>query len=139
ERQPFDGSPAAERMIALLERVEPADGRAADRPTNWVSPKLEVGVRPGGGRGLFARAPIDRDELVAVWGGEIADWDAVMALPDRARELTVQVEEGLYLVPTRPVDAGDFLNHSCAPNAGMRGQVAVVAMRPIERGDELCI
>lgn len=32
-----------------------------------------------------------------------------------------------------------FLNHSCAPNVGVRGNVLFVAMRPIAAGEELTI
>ena len=31
-----------------------------------------------------------------------------------------------------------FINHSCDPNVGFRGQVVYVAMRPIRAGEELC-
>lgn len=31
-----------------------------------------------------------------------------------------------------------YLNHSCQPNLGLRGNVIIVAMRDIEAGEELC-
>ena len=34
---------------------------------------------------------------------------------------------------------GDFLNHSCEPNAGFKGQIAIVAMRDIGSGEQITI
>jgi hypothetical protein len=31
-----------------------------------------------------------------------------------------------------------FINHSCDPNVGFRGQVVYIAMRDIAAGEELC-
>jgi len=30
------------------------------------------------------------------------------------------------------------VNHSCDPNCGMSGQIALVALRPLEPGEEIC-
>jgi len=50
----------------------------------------------------------------------------------------IQVEEGIYLIPTRTGDPGDYFNHSCNPNAGMNGQICLVAMHDIKKDDEIC-
>src|SRR5690606_33853967 len=33
---------------------------------------------------------------------------------------------------------GDFVNHSCEPNAGLLGQIGLVAMRAIAAEEEIC-
>ncbi|WP_345325886.1 SET domain-containing protein [Candidatus Villigracilis proximus] len=38
----------------------------------------------------------------------------------------------------RPIGEGDYVNHSCNPNAGLSGQIGLVAMRDIEIGEEVC-
>ena len=36
-------------------------------------------------------------------------------------------------------EPADYINHSCNPNAGMRGQICIVAMRDIAPGEEITI
>ena len=80
---------------------------------------------------------IKKGELVAVFGGVVYEWDAFIHLPDRERSLCIQVEDRLFLVP-RPIGEGDYVNHSCNPNAGLSGQIGLVAMRDIKIGEEVC-
>jgi uncharacterized protein len=42
------------------------------------------------------------------------------------------------LVSQEIPEVGDFVNHSCAPNAGLAGQMALVALRSIRAGEEVC-
>jgi hypothetical protein len=51
--------------------------------------------------------------------------------------LCLQVEDRHFLVP-RPIGEGDYVNHSCNPNAGLSGQIGLVAMRDIKIGEEVC-
>src|SRR5438105_8899772 len=81
--------------------------------------------------------PIAHGELVAVWGGDVVTFDALEALNRIRQRYSVQVEEDLYLVTTRDNDPTDYINHSCAPNLGMSGQIALVAMRDIAPGQEV--
>jgi hypothetical protein len=108
-----------------------------DQPTSYYSPKLEGKVRAPGDRGLFAREPIQAGEMLTVWGGEICTYDALVRLSPEQRRLSVQVEEGLYLVSTHD-GPGDWVNHSCDPNAGLNGQIVLVALRDILPGEEIC-
>jgi hypothetical protein len=39
----------------------------------------------------------------------------------------------------REPETADFLNHCCEPNAGMSGQLALVALRDIAPGEEVCL
>jgi len=108
------------------------------QPSSYLSSKLEG--RPmadGSGSGIFALNPIKKGELVAVFGGVVYEWDAFIHLPDRDRSLCIQVEDRHFLVP-RPIGEGDYVNHSCNPNAGLSGQIGLVAMRDIKIGEEVC-
>jgi len=89
-------------------------------------------------RGLYAMQDIPADRLVAVWGGRIVRRADLEHLTAEERSLTLQVEEGLYLAPAGDSDPADFVNHSCAPNAGLRGQICLVTMRPVKAGEEIC-
>jgi hypothetical protein len=104
----------------------------------YISPKLEpVNLPAKGGYGLVAREPIAADERLLVWGGVVMDADRLAALSAIQRRRSVQIDEGLYLVTPTLDEPADFINHSCDPNAGIRGQVVVVAMRDITPGEEV--
>lgn len=49
----------------------------------------------------------------------------------------MQVEEELYLTSITLGEQPDYINHSCDPNAGLSGQISVVAMRDIAKGEEV--
>ncbi|HTO09897.1 MAG TPA: SET domain-containing protein [Myxococcota bacterium] len=107
-------------------------------PTSYHSPKLEGRRIAGkGGRTLVAREPIAADEVLVVFGGEVVPAGRLEALSPAQRLLTLQVEEDLYLVSGHDGPA-DWVNHSCAPNSGLRGQIVLVAMRALEPGEEIC-
>jgi hypothetical protein len=107
--------------------------------TSFLSPKLETRPRADiNGMGVFANQPISVGELLTVWGGRIMDLDALNQLPGEIVILSIQVEEGLYLAPTIPPEEADYFNHSCDPNAGLSGQIALVALRDIAAGEEIC-
>ena len=87
-----------------------------------------------GGKAVYARDLIEPGELIAVWSGRIISTEALDELPEEIRRHTVQVEEGLYLASLSPDEPPDFINHSCEPNAGLDGQVAIVALHRIQPG-----
>lgn len=138
--QPFDNTPAAHRMIVVLQKQHTASLAAVDeRRTSYLSPKLEVRPTPlKGDFGVFAREPIEVGEIVAVWGGDAMQCAQVAGLSEREQGLALQVERDLFLVSSRPAEPADFVNHSCNPNAGIQGQIVLVALRPIAVDDEVC-
>ncbi len=106
--------------------------------TGFLSPKLEVRLAPEkGGYAVFAIKPIMKDEVLAVWGGQVVTLEQVLALPPHEQGHTIQIYDELYLAPMDMVEPADNVNHSCDPNAGMRGQITLVAMRPIAPGEEI--
>jgi len=104
--------------------------------SSYLSPRCESRVKPGGQRGAYARAPLAKGELIAIFGGAACTYERLMALPEDLRSLSLQVEDELFLVPGQIGD-GDYVNHSCNPNAGLSGQICVVAMRDIAAGEEV--
>jgi hypothetical protein len=82
---------------------------------------------------------IEQGELIAVWSGRIIGAHELDELPAEIRRHTVQIEEGLYLASIRAEEPPDYINHSCEPNAGLEGQIAIVALQRIQPGDEITI
>jgi uncharacterized protein len=108
--------------------------------TAYLTDKCEVQNRDvTGGKAVYARDALEPGELIAVWSGRIVTAEQLDELPPEIRRHTVQVEEGLYLASLSPDDPPDFINHSCEPNAGLDGQVAIVALHRIQPGDEITI
>ena len=65
--------------------------------------------------------------------------DEINNLPERLQEYPMQIEERFVLgsrKAQKPEDT-DFFNHSCEPNSGFRGQIFLVAMRDIEKDEEI--
>lgn len=109
------------------------------RRTHYVSPKLTRRIRPEkGGYGVFATQTVAAGELLVVWGGDIVTASELTDLSPVAQRHSIQVEENLYMVPNEMPEVGDFVNHSCSPNAGLSGQMAVVSLRVIAKGEEIC-
>lgn len=104
---------------------------------NWLSPKLARRENADkAGHGIYALVPVAAGELLAVWGGRVATTEQVAAMDDR--RYTLQVEDDLFLVPVGQVDDAELINHSCVPNAGLSGQIGLVALRDIRAGEEVC-
>ncbi|MBZ0112746.1 MAG: SET domain-containing protein-lysine N-methyltransferase [Thermoanaerobaculia bacterium] len=109
---------------------------------SWRSPKTEIRTSSTQGRGVFAIEPIPSGEIVAVKGGHIVDSRQLEALRSIVGAAEVQIADDLYLVPRTPEEHDAvmmFLNHSCQPNAGVRGNVVFVAMRTLATGEEITI
>lgn len=115
-------------------------GLVSPRSTAYLTEKCGVQNRDvTGGKAVFARNAIEPGELIAVWSGRIVSTEELDELPLDIRRHTVQVEERLYLASHGPDEGPDFINHSCEPNAGLDGQVAIVALHRIQPGDEVTI
>lgn len=107
-----------------------------EAPTSHLSPALKAeSIR--GQRGVVAARRIAAGEVVAVWGGDVVPEEQFSQLPLAQQRISVQIEEHLYLAPRKEGPA-EWVNHSCAPNAGMCGQIALVALRDIGEGEEVC-
>jgi hypothetical protein len=111
-----------------------------DHCTAYLTDKCEVQNHDiTGGKAVFARDVIEPGELIAIWSGRIVTAEELDELSEEIRRHTVQVEEGLYLASHGPDEGPDFINHSCDPNAGLEGQIALVALQRILPGEEVTI
>lgn len=90
-----------------------------------------------GGHTVVARDAISKGELIVVWSGKLVDRKELEALPATVKRYSLQVEDDHYLVSLSDCEPADYVNHSCSPNAGLCGQIALVAMRDIAAGEEV--
>jgi SET domain-containing protein len=89
--------------------------------------------------GEFALEDIKKDEIIAVFGGHIITEMEKSKLPKNIGELGLGIDDGLLIGPISvdETDDAEWFNHSCDPNSGLLGQIILVAMRDIKKGEEI--
>lgn len=127
----LDGGRAAARPVPLSRQKEP-------RPLSSMAiPTTETITSPSGERGLFATEVIRKGQIVVAFGGRAIMQPELDALAPSRRRFALQIDNGVYLYSDFD-GPGDWVNHSCAPNVGLRGQVVLVGLRDIAAGEEIC-
>lgn len=109
-------------------------------PLSFRSLKTAVQPSPIHGLGLFATAAIAAGEVVAVKGGHILTGREWARRQPSLGDAEIQIAEDLFIAPVEPDEREGgmlYLNHSCDPNVGLRGQIVFLAMRDIACGEEL--
>ncbi len=107
---------------------------------SYISPKAIVKDSPIHGKGLFAKEPIAKGEIVCVKGGYIFHRHTLRGMPDWYRAAEVPIADNLFIGPLHKDEREGsmiFSNHSCEPNIGVQGQIIFAAMHDIEAGEEL--
>ncbi len=106
---------------------------------NWVSPKVETRKSTISGKGTFTKTSIKKGELIIAWGGDIIDFNTWKKLPENVKWLDLQIDDNLVLSSRdlKNVGEGDYINHSCEPNSGIKGQIFLVTMKDINKNEEI--
>ncbi len=92
-----------------------------------LSPKVTIGFRADGQKGLFLTAAARQDEVLIAYDGPIIDH------PTR---YSVQIDDDRHIEGTAESNA--YLNHSCAPNTYVDWNgVCLRALRDAVVGEEL--
>ena len=81
-----------------------------------------------------------KGEVVAIKGGHILDRRALARVRGRIAESFIQIADGFFIGAATAAEVKRnklFINHSCAPNVGILGQIIFVAMRDVRAGEEL--
>lgn len=105
----------------------------------WMNSKLIVRDTLKYGRGTFSTQTIEKNELLFVFGGYVMTRKEEDALPVQLRDINIQIDRNLSIgvVKENQLSNADFVNHSCSPNAGIKGQISLVAMRNINNDEEI--
>ena len=109
-------------------------------PASYLSPKTRIRKSPIHGRGLFAINTIREGEIVAIKGGHILDRRTLSKVGRRIAAAYIQIDDLFYIGARREAEVARnkiFINHSCEPNLGIRGQITFVALRAIKAAEEL--
>jgi len=104
-----------------------------------TSPKLEVGKTTKYGKGVFAKGKFKKDEIITVFGGYIMSRKDELLLPSSINDNGIFISDDIVLGIKKKseIEIASYFNHSCSPNSGFKGQIFLVAMRDIEKGEEI--
>ncbi len=97
------------------------------------SPKVKIQTTKRYGRGVFANAKIRKGEAIAAFDGPIYD-DDFDAWTDDIMNHAIQIGPAVW---RDSAGIARLVNHSCNPNCGIRKRTRIVAMRTIEKGEEI--
>lgn len=109
------------------------------RTFSWMNSKLEVRKLKDYGKGVFAKKPIKKNELLSIFGGYIREIKEEESLPKDFNDNGVQIGENYVITVLKRSELEDsnFFNHSCDPNAGFCGQIFLVAMKNIGKDEQI--
>lgn len=105
---------------------------------SWLNPALEA-RDSGTGMGVFSRRSIEKDDLLTIFGGHVMPIHEEPIFPDGRSDLAMQIHDD-FVFGTKfhnELEDVDCFNHSCNPNAGIRGQIFLVAIRNIEADEQV--
>lgn len=97
------------------------------------NPKVTVSKNKFG-KCLIANSDIKKDEIIAEFDGAIHVAEKCIDLPKDIADHAVQFEEHRWK-DSRGM--ARYMNHSCDPNCGIKNLFTLVAMRDIQKGEEL--
>jgi len=108
---------------------------------SWMNPKLIVKDTEKYGKGIFTTKNIKKDDILIVMGGYVFDIEAENHLNKFNEDKPIEISEDFSLCPQKPSDMDKmpqhYVNHSCNPNTGFKGQLFMVAMKDIKKGEEI--
>lgn len=106
-----------------------------------MNPNLIVKNTNKYGKGIFAKKDIKKDEILIVMGGYIFDIDAENHLNSFNEDKPIEISESFSICPKKKSDMDKmpqhYVNHSCNPNTGFKGQLFMVAMKNIKKNEEI--
>ena len=130
----FEGPPS---RIATRIRGTVQQKRKGLVPHADDHPDVEVRRAPNGkGLGVFATRALARGSVVGRFTGEVYRSAAATRVPAVMADHCIQIGPDRYL--HAPNSLAEHINHSCAPNCGVRGLSAIVTARDVAAGEELC-
>jgi len=111
------------------------------RSFGWMNPKLEIEDTGRYGKGAFAKEDIRKGDILFVVGGYILTVEDENTFGDDLADKPMELSDYFSIGPLKPshmeLMPSHIVNHSCDPNVGFKGQVFLVAMRKIKKGEEL--
>lgn len=125
----------------LLLDVNPLPASQKWKPDMPEERNFEVGMHPveGVGKALYAKQFIAKGSYILTFCGPLVnDEEATkrdMENFGRIMGNEMQIGEDFYIYLQEP---GRLINHSCEPNAGIKNDTILTAVKDIQKGEEIC-
>ncbi len=107
----------------------------------WKSPNILIKKTKNRGLGVFANKVINKNELILVMGGYIFDIEDENNLNKFNEDKPIEISQDFSISPITIKETESMIqhsiNHSCQPNCGWKGQLFLVAMKKINKGEEV--
>jgi len=103
-----------------------------------VSPKTEIRKANIDGLGTFAKEDITKGEILFIRGGHLLKREEMFYY--KQIDGYWPITDEYFLAATNAKEFKKikiYVNHSCNPNCGLRGEITGVAMRDIKQGEEI--
>ena len=88
------------------------------------------------GKGIFALKPIKKDDVIFIVKGKIVK--SGFGPQENKHPNMIGYNNKAWIMPFKS-NPLYYLNHSCNPNAGIKGKVTFVAMKPIKKDEEIML
>ncbi len=92
--------------------------------------KLYIKKKIGKGNTIFTKEKIKKDEVIFKVEGKLINKPTLYSVP---------INYNLFIDPVPDNNIARYLCHDCEPNSGIKDSIFVVAMRDIEKDEEICI
>jgi hypothetical protein len=127
-------------MIRLMSMIICIHKEVANMVKSVLSEKVEIRESKTHKRGMFAIESILKGEVVFIKGGCILKREQIFSTEVINSYLSI---DDLYFLGATNLEEEEriklYINHSCSPNCGIRGEITFVAMRDINANEELTI
>ena len=101
-------------------------------------PAIEVRQSNVHGQGVFATRAIPKGRRIVEYTGERMAWEAASEDPDDPHTFLFGLSDTDDVINAAiGGNEARWINHSCDPNAGLNGQIVLVAMHEIATGEEI--
>ena len=109
------------------------------RTYSWLNSKVTVKDTEKYGMGVFANSKIKKDEKIAMFGGYVMTRKEEDNTPPDLYDNAIQIDDNLVIGTKNKAGLEDasMFNHCCNANAGIRGQILLVAIRDIKIGEHI--
>jgi hypothetical protein len=110
------------------------DPEKAEKNETTMEKLICVKASAGKGLGVFATRDIRKDEVIVEFTGPEVTIESLEGIPGEVQDHLFNIGTDRYIIAREPEVR---TNHSCEPNAGIRGTALLVAMRDIKKDEEV--
>jgi hypothetical protein len=106
---------------------------------HWIRESLAIRETASLGKAATTTTSIKKGELVIVFGGYVMSIEDENQLPEKIRDMSLQISPHhvIGIKNENEISIAEYVNHSCEPNCGIKGQISLVALRDISAGEDI--